>query len=55
MTRKPPMTADEARTIIAEMRADTPKNAMRAVIKIALGPVGNLTDEARAVYREALQ
>ena len=54
MTRKPPMTTDEARENIAAMRAETPSNAMRRLITIALGPLGNLSDEARAIYREAL-
>lgn len=50
---KPPMTADEAREIIAEMQARTKPDAMRRVIELALGPVGNLSEEAKAVYREA--
>lgn len=54
MERKPPMTADEARENIAAMRAETPVNAMRRLIKLALGPLGNLSDEAKAIYREAL-
>ena len=54
MTRKPPMTADEARKIIAAMIAETPANAMQRLITLALGPLGNLSDEARAIYQEAL-
>ena len=54
MTRKPPMTADEARENISEMRAETPASAMRKLVKMALGPLGNLSEEAKAVYREAL-
>ena len=54
MTRKPPMTADEARSNIAAMRAETPANAMKRLIKVALGPLGNLSDEAKAIYSEAL-
>ena len=53
MTRKPPMTADEARKNIAAMRADTPVNAMRKLIEIALGPHGNLSEAAKDVYRAA--
>ena len=53
MTRKHPMTADEARENIAAMRAETPANAMRKLIQIALGPLGNLSDEAKAIYSEA--
>jgi hypothetical protein len=51
---KPPMTANEAREIIAEMRVRTKPDAMRRVIELALGPVGNLSEEAKVVYREAL-
>ena len=54
MTRKLPMTADDARANISAMRAETPANAMRRLITIALGPLGNLSDEARAIYQEAL-
>jgi hypothetical protein len=53
MTRKPPMTKQEAIKIIAIMRKETPANAMRKIIEIALGPHGNLSDEARAVYQAA--
>lgn len=55
MDRKPPMTANEARANIAAMRAETSRNAMRRLIQIALGPLGNLSPEAQAVYREALE
>ena len=54
MTRKTPMTAHEAEENIAAMRAETPTNAMKRLIKLALGPLGNLSDEAKAIYREAL-
>ena len=54
MTRKPPMTAQEARDNIAAMRKDTPRPAMLRLIKLALGPMGNLSPAARAIYQEAL-
>ena len=52
--RKPAMTADEAKSIVAEMMAETPRPAMIKLIKLAL-KAGNLTDEAKSVYRSALQ
>lgn len=48
-----PMTATEAREIIATMRRETQPKAMRRLIEIAL-KMGNLSDEAKAVYRAAL-
>ena len=54
MTTKAPMTAQEAEENIAAMQAETPPSAMRRLISIALGPLGNLSDEARAVYAAAL-
>jgi len=54
LPRKAAMTADEAKHIVAEMMAQTPKLAMIKLIKLAL-KVGNLTDEAKDVYRSALQ
>lgn len=53
MNRPAPMTADEAREIIATMRRETQPKAMRRLIKLAL-QIGNLSDEAKAVYRAAL-
>lgn len=53
LIRKAPMTADEARANIAEMRANTKPAAMRRLIAIALGPLGNLSEEAKEVYRNA--
>jgi hypothetical protein len=53
MTRHP-MTADQARRNVAEMISKTPVNARKRLLQIALGPLGNLSDEARAVYQAAL-
>lgn len=53
MTRKPPMTADEAREIVAEMFRVTSKRARISMWKTAIR-IGNLSDEARDVYRAAL-
>ena len=53
MTRHP-MTADQARRNVAEMTSKTPANARKRLLQIALGPLGNLSDEARAVYQAAL-
>ena len=51
--RKPAMTADEALEVIADMMRDTPAPARKRLINTAL-KIGNLTDEAKAVYRAAL-
>jgi hypothetical protein len=48
------MTASEARRNVAEMTSKTPVNARKRLLQIALGPLGNLSDEARAVYQAAL-
>jgi hypothetical protein len=48
------MTASEARENVAEMTSKTPANARKRLLQIALGPLGNLSDEARAVYQAAL-
>ena len=48
------MTADQARQNVAEMNSKTPANARKRLLQIALGPLGNLSDEARAVYQAAL-
>ena len=55
MTRKAPMTADEARENVAAMMAETKPAARRRLLSLALGPLGNLSDEARAVYLAALE
>jgi recombinational DNA repair protein (RecF pathway) len=51
---RPPMTAFEACENIASMRAETAPAAMRQLIQTALGPTGNLSEEARAIYAAAL-
>ena len=51
--RRPAMTADEAREIVAEMMRDTPAPARNRMFQTALR-IGNLTDEAKAVYRAAI-
>ena len=51
--RKPPMTADTAREVVAEMMRDTPAPARKRLIQTALR-IGNLTDEAKELYRAAL-
>jgi hypothetical protein len=54
MKNKAPMTAQEAAENIASMQAETPPAAMRRLITVALGPLGNLSDEARVIYANAL-
>ena len=54
MTRKTPMTAIEASENIAAMKSNTKPAAMKRLIQIALGPLGNLSEEAKEVYRSAL-
>ena len=54
MNRKPPMTADEARAAVADMRGVTHPRAAVRMMQTALGPLGNLTDGAREVYRAAI-
>ena len=54
MSRKP-MTATEARDNVAAMMRDTPANARKRLLQVALGPLGNLSTEARIVYQEALK
>lgn len=52
---KKPMTASEARENVAAMFRETPANARNRLLQVALGPLGNLSDEARAVYQDALK
>lgn len=54
MHRKPPMTEAEARENVARMICETNPRARRLVLRVALGPHGNLSDGAKAVYRGAL-
>lgn len=51
--RRAPMTAEEARKVLAEMMRDTAPPARKRLMQTAL-KIGNLTDEAKAVYRAAL-
>ena len=55
MTRptKPPMTAEEAREIVATTQRETPDNARVRMLQTAIR-IGNLSNEARDVYRAAL-
>ena len=53
LPRRPAMTAAEARTVVAEMMRDTPRPARNKLIKLAL-KIGNLTDDAKMIYRAAL-
>lgn len=55
ITNRKPMSADEARQNVTLMRDETAKAARIMLLKLALGPVGNLTDEARKVYEDALK
>ena len=54
MTRKPPMTATEAADVVSQMRRYTKPDAAARLMRTALGPLGNLSDEAREVYRAEL-
>lgn len=54
LPRRPPMTADEATSIVAEMMRYTSKQSRRKLWETAIR-IGNLTDEAKAVYRAALE
>jgi hypothetical protein len=52
---KLPMTKEEAITNIETMRRKTKDVKARIrVVKMALGPFGNLTDAAKNVYKDAL-
>jgi hypothetical protein len=53
LPRRPLMTADEATSIVAEMMRDTSMRSRRKLLETAIR-IGNLTDEAKAVYRAAL-
>lgn len=51
-----PLDASEAYSVIEAMVAErTSKAAQRRLLKLALGPCGNLDDDAKAVYRARLQ
>ena len=49
------MTRETAENLVAAMVAETPRNARIALLKLALGPFGNLTDAAKDVYRAQLE
>lgn len=51
--RRVAMNGAEAREVVAEMMRDTPAEARERLIKVAL-KIGNLTEEAKAVYSAAL-
>lgn len=51
--RKAPMEAGEATHIIKTMRRETPRSAMIKVMRAAV-KIGNLTDEAKDIYRAEL-
>ena len=48
-----PMTANEARDIVSLMRVDTPKPARIRLMQLAIEG-GNLSNDAKSVYREAI-
>ena len=48
------MTAETARKVVATMNAKTKRDARIALYRASLGKHGNLSDEAKAVYRAAL-
>ena len=54
MNRKPPLSTAEARENIAAMEAETPREAMRRLLTLALGPAGNLSKGARKIYAAKL-
>jgi hypothetical protein len=49
------MNAEQARENVACMVSKTRKDARVGLMKHAIGPIGNLTEEAREVYREQLR
>ena len=52
--RRPKLDAAGARENIAEMKQHTPRFAAIKMLSLAIGPAGNLTDEARTIYRAEL-
>lgn len=48
------MTEAEALENVATMRRHTRKDAFKRLLEVAVGPMGNLSPEARAVYRREL-
>jgi hypothetical protein len=53
--RRSPMTAEQAREVVAEMQRHTSKRSAVRLLTIATGLGGNLTDEARDIYRAELE
>lgn len=53
-TGKAPMNRTEAIENVEAMKRDTEQAAMIKLIKLALGPLGNLSHEAQQVYKTAL-
>lgn len=51
---RPPMTAAEAQEIVAEMKRRTSVKSQKQMLRHALGPIGNLSDDARAIYAARL-
>jgi CheY-specific phosphatase CheX len=48
------MSAETARQIVAKMNVETPKAARIALYRAALSPLGNLSHEAKQIYKQAL-
>lgn len=53
--RRQPMTEQEAIEGVSIMAKETPVAAQRALLRAALGPIGNLSEEAKEVYRQRLE
>ena len=49
-----PMTVAEARENIEAMERETPTDAFKRLLQLALGPLGNLSDGAREIYAAKL-
>ena len=50
-----PMTGEKATSLMATFERDTKDKAARVkLLRMALGPLGNLTPEAKAVYQSQL-
>lgn len=52
--RPTPMTAETASEIVAELQRKASRRSQIGMLRMALGPLGNLSDEARAIYRSRL-
>ena len=52
---KAPMSAIEAKRVLSAMKAQTKNKTSRVIVlELALGPHGNLSPEAKALYEAAL-